>query len=153
MKQKILRRTGFGAILGLALWGAFTLLAAYLRGTWQFPAVSYHLVRTYGSELGAVTAQCVGAMLLGVLWCNAALIFRETDWNLLVQTLAHMAACMVPAMAIVWAMRFMPHSLDGLMQYLRLFGAVYALNWAVQYLRLRKGVNQINTRLNTLREE
>lgn len=153
MKQKILRHTGFGAVLGLALWALFTLLAAYLRGTWQFPVVSYHLVRTYGSELGAVTAQCIGAVFCGILWCNAALIFRETDWNLLVQTLTHMAVCMVPALMIAYVLYFMPHSMDGLIQYLRLFGAVYVLNWAVQYLRLKKGVREINAQLNALREE
>lgn len=152
MKQKLLRHTGFGAVLGLALWALFTLLAAHLRGTWQFPAVSGHLVFIYGSELAAVTVQCIGAILCGILWCDAALIFRETDWNLLVQTLVHIVVCMVPALAIAYVLYFMPHSLDGLMQYLRLFGAVYVLNWVGQYLRLRKGVKEINAGLNAMRK-
>ena len=153
MKQKIIRHTVFGMILGMALWAGFTVFAAHLRGTAQFPAVSGHLVRLYGSELNAVTAQCVGAMLCGVLWSNAALIFRETDWNLLAQTGAHMAVCMVPALVIARVMGFMPYGPDGLMQYLRLFGAVYVLNWLIQYLRLRKGVQQINAQLDSLRSE
>lgn len=152
MKYKILRQTVFGTILGLALWAGVTLLAAHLRGVWQFPMVSGHLVFIYGSELAAVTAQCTGAVLCGILWCNASLIFRETEWDLLKQTLAHILACMLPALIVVWFMEIMPHNLDGLMQYLRLFGAIYVLNWAYQYLRLRKGIKEINSRLNSLRE-
>ena len=150
MKRKLWKQTGFGAILGLALWVAFTVLAAWLRGQWSFPAVSGHLVLLYGSELGAVTAQCTGAVLCGILWCNASLIFRETDWNLLKQTAVHILVCMIPALAVVWAMGFMPSSLDGLMQYLRLFGVIYGVNWLVSYLKLREGVKQINARLDAL---
>lgn len=152
MKQKILHRTAFGAVLGLALWAVFTILAAYLRGVQQFPAVSGHLVFIYGSELAAVTVQCTGAMLCGILWCNAALIFRETDWNLLVQTLVHIVVCTFPALMIAYVLYFMPHSLDGLLQYARLFGIIYVLNWVFLYLRMRKGVRQINSQLKTLRK-
>ena len=152
MKRKIMSRTFLGALLGLSLWTVFTILAAWLRGQWQFPAVSGHLVMAYGSELAAVTAQCVGAMLCGILWCNAALIFQEKDWSFPVQTGVHILACMIPAMAIAWFMHFMPHSLDGLVQYLRLFGLIYILNWAVQYFRLRQAVKQINGRLRKMEE-
>lgn len=152
MKQKMIIRTFLGAALGLSLWAVFSILAAWLRGQWQFPSVSGHLVMAYGSELGAVTAQCIGAVLCGVLWCNASLIFREKDWSFPVQTGVHIVVCMVPAMAIAWFMHFIPHSLDGLIQYLRLFGAIYLLNWAVQYLHLRKALKQINNQLR-MREE
>lgn len=152
MKQKIFRHTAFGVILGMAMWAGFTIFVAYLRGDARFPVVSGHLVLVYGSELNAVTAQCVGAALCGILWSNAALIFRETDWNLLVQTGAHMVVCMIPALLIAKIMQFMPSGMDGLLQYLRLFGAVYGINWAVQYLRLRRGVKQINTKLSILKE-
>ena len=153
MKQKILRQTGIGVILGMALWAGVTLLAGYLRGSGQFPAVSGHLVMVYGSELRAVTAQCICAILCGILWCNGALIFRETDWNLLIQTGVHILACMIPGFAIVWLMYFMPRSLDGLMQYLRLFGALYGANWAVQYLLLQNSVKILNEKLNSDMEE
>lgn len=152
MKQKLIRHTAFGAILGMAMWTGFTIFAAYLRGEARLPAVSGHLVLVYGSELNAVAAQCVGATLCGILWSNAALIFRETDWNLLAQTGAHMAVCMIPALLIAKIMQFMPSGIDGLLQYIRLFGAVYGINWAAQYLRLRRGVKQINSQLNILKE-
>lgn len=153
MSQKMIKRAGFGAVLGLALWAAFTIWASWLRGQWQFPAVSGHLVQVYGSVLGAVTAQCVCAMICGMVWSVGALIFQETDWSLAVQTAVHAGACMVPVLVLAWVMGFMPHSWDGLMQYLRLFGVIYAGNWAIQYLRLRHHVKQFNEKLNQNKEE
>lgn len=153
MKRKMINRTIFGALLGLSLWAAFTILTSWLRGQWQFPAVSGHLVMVYGSELAAVTAQCAGAMLCGILWCNAALIFQEKDWSIPMQTGVHILVCMVPAVAIAWFLNFMPHNRNGLMQYLRLFGVIYLINWAAQYLHLRKEIKKINMCLNRTMEE
>lgn len=153
MKKKILSRTIFGAIAGLAMWTVFTVFAAYLRGDWEFPRIAYYQLRIYGNELNAAAAQCVCAMLIGMLWTTASLIYRETDWSLLKQTVVHCLVCTLPALGIAWLMHMIPRGTDGPMQYLRLFGVIYALVWIIQYGSMRKHVKQFNARLLELKEE
>lgn len=153
MKKKIRNHTIFGAAAGLAMWVLFTLLASYLRGDQEFPRVAYYQIRVYGNELNAVTAQCVCAMLCGILWSNASLIYRETDWSLLKQTAVHCLACMLPVMGLAWGMQMMPRGTDGPAQYLRLFGVLYVTIWVFRYCATRKHVMQINTKLLKMKEE
>ena len=150
MKKKVLNHTLLGIPVGLALWVVFTVLGSYLRGAGEYNVAAYYLIRVYGNELNAVAAQCVGAMLIGVLWTNAALIWRETDWNLLKQTVAHFLVCTLPSLLIAWVMQFMPHSLDGLGQYLLIFCGIYVINWLIQYCSLKKRVRQMNAQLKFL---
>lgn len=150
MRKKILSCCLFGAPAGLSVQILFTLWGSYLRGDGKYHFTSGHLVFVYGSELNAVTATCVGAMLIGMIWAAATLIWRETDWNLLQQTLVHIFACLIPSLGIAYVMRFMPWSLDGLCQYLVIFGVLYVLNWGVQYQMMRKRVRELNTGLKEL---
>ncbi|MBQ7801701.1 MAG: DUF3021 domain-containing protein [Oscillospiraceae bacterium] len=152
MKKKILKHSLFGILLGLALWAGFILWAFWLRGDGQLRFVSGQLMVLYGSERNAVTAECAGAVLIGLLWSNAALIWRETDWSLLKQTAVHYLVCVVPSLLIACAMGFMPRSLDGLGQYLLLFGVLYGLNWIIQYSALKARVRKMNQRLRLLEE-
>lgn len=146
MKKKMLNRCLFGAPTGLTVWFLFLLFAAYLRGG-ELILVSGHLVFVYGSELNAVTAEVAGAMLIGMIWASASLIFTDTDWSLLKQTLVHYGVCTVPSLLIVYILQCMPRNLDGLVQYLWLFGVIYALNWVIQYLCTKRRLKQINAKL------
>lgn len=152
MKNKILMRSLIGAPVGLTAWFLFILWAAYLRGG-EIMLVSGHGVFVYGSELNAVAAEVAGAMLIGMIWGAATLIYQETDWSLLKQTVAHSLVCMIPSLGITYVMQWMPHSLDGLGQYLRLFGIIYALNWIIRYWTTRKRLMQINAKLKEMEAE
>lgn len=148
--KKFLNLCAFGAPAGLALQMLFWLWASWIRGDGQLNFVSGHLILKYGTELNAVTAQCICAMLLGMLWASASVIFQDTDWNLMKQTLTHFLVCTVPSLGLAWAMNFMPRSLDGLAQYLGIFGFLYVLNWICQYLSIRNRLKQLNAQLNSL---
>ena len=149
MASKIFNRCLFGAPAGLTVWFFFHLWAAYLRGG-ELLWTSGHLVLLYGSELNAVTAQAVSAMVIGMIWASASLIWQETDWSLLVQTAVNCLLSTLPSLAIAWFMGWMPHSFDGIWQYVRLFGVIYLLIWAVQYLSIRKRVRQFNEKIKAL---
>ena len=149
MAKKIFNRCLFGAPAGVTVWVLFILFSAWLRGgdvIW----VSGHGVLVYGSELAAITAQVGSAMLIGMIWAAASLIWQETDWSLLKQTAVNCLLCTTPSMAVAWVMQWMPHSLDGIFQYLRLFGVMYLLIWLVQYLGMRKRVRQFNEKIKAL---
>lgn len=150
MKKKIVSRALLGIPVGLALWIAFRIWGALLRGDGRYFAVSGHEMFLYGSELNAVIAECVGAALIGILWTAATLIWRETDWNLMKQTIVHFLVCTVPSLVIAGVMGFMPRSRDGLAQYLLLFCGFYVLNWIIQYAALKKRVRNMNEQLKSL---
>lgn len=153
LAKKILSCCLLGAPAGLTLQMLFWLWASWLRGDGQLHFVSGHLILMYGTELNAVTAQCVCSMLLGMLWASASLIFRDTDWSLLKQTVIHFLVCTVPSLGLAYGMHWMPRSLDGLLQYLRLFGSLYVVNWIAQYLSICKRIKQFNAQLGQLLED
>lgn len=146
MLKKILRRCLFGAPMGLTVFMGFMLTAAHLRGDGQLRA-GYYLLQIYGTELNALTAACASAMVIGAIWSVAALIY-ETDWNLLIQTVVHAAACMVPSLLIARAMYWMPRNQEGLVQYVVIFGIIYAVIWVFQYLGIKRRVTLMNEKLN-----
>ena len=152
MKKKIVRHCLFGAHAGISVYVVFTLLASWLRGDGKYYYTSGHLAQIYGTEVNAVAAACTGAMLIGMIWASATLIYQETDWSLLRQTVIHCAVCVIPSLLIAYMMYWVPRSWDGLRQYLTVFGVLYVLNWTVQYFGMKKRVQRINEELRKLEE-
>lgn len=151
MARKIMNRCLFGAPMGLTVWFLFHLWAAYVRGG-EILWVSGHAMIVYGSELNAIAAQCVSAMLVGMVWASASLIWQETEWSLLKQTLVNCLLSTLPSLAIAWFMQWMPHSFDGIFQYVRMFGVMYLIIWGIQYLSMKRRVRQFNVKIKELGE-
>ena len=152
MKKKVLLYCLFGAPAGTSMYVAFTLWGSWLRGDGKYYFTSGHLVQIYGNELNAVAVACVSAMVLGMIWASASLIYQETDWSLLKQTAVHCGICVVPSLLIAYAMHWMPRSWDGLMQYGMIFGVLYAANWTARYAAMKKRVRKMNAELRKLEE-
>lgn len=145
MKKKIWNRILFGAPTGLMIFMGIYLTLAHLRGDGEL-RMGYYLLRVYGTELNAMTAVCVSAMVIGMIWSAASVLF-ETDWDLLMQTILHGVACVIPSMAIAWGMYWIPRNRDGLIQYGMLFGVIYVFVWLIQYFDRKNRVRQMNEML------
>lgn len=148
MRKKIFGCCIFGAPAGLTLQIMITILISYLRGDGAYGAVSYDLLRIYGNELNAVTAQCLSAMVIGMIWSSASLIYQETDWSLLKQSAVHFLVCVVPSLVIAFMMHWMTPTLDGFLGYLGIFLTIYLINWLARYLSVKKRIAQMNAKLN-----
>ncbi len=153
MKKKIACYTLFGAPMGLTISVLMTFLGSLLRGDGRWHFTSAQLIVRFGSELNAVAAQCLGAMVLGAIWANATMIYYDTDWSLLKQTLVHCLACIVPSLAIAFWLDWLPRNWDGLGQWLIMFGSIYMLNWILQYRSVKKKIDRMNERLKELPKE
>lgn len=149
MKRKLMNCCLFGAPAGLTLQVMITVLLSYLRGDGMYNTASYHLLQVYGNELNAVTAQYASAMVIGMIWSAASLIYQETDWNLLMQSAVHFLVCVVPSLAIAFIMHWMTPTLDGFLGYLGIFLTIYLANWLARYLSVKKRIAQMNARLNS----
>lgn len=145
MKKKIWKRCLFGAPVGLLIFMGIFLAQAHLRGDGEIH-VGYYLIRVYGTEVNAMTAACISAMMIGMIWSGASVLY-ETDWNLLMQTAVHALLCVLPSMAVAWVMYWIPRNRDGIAQYAMLFGVIYVLVWLIQFLDRRKRVQQMNALL------
>ena len=151
MAKNIFRRCLLGAPTGLMIFTFIALFFAHLSGDGEL-RVGYYLVRVYGSEVNALTALVLSSMAIGILWSAASVIF-DTDWNLLAQTALHGICCVIPSVAIAWGVYWIPHTLDGLVQYVTIFAVIYVLIWIFQYLSIRRRLRQFNAKLPSFGEE
>ena len=150
MAKNIFRRCLLGAPTGLMIFTFIALFFAHLSGDGEL-RVGYYLVRVYGSEVNALTALVLSSMAIGMVWSAASVIF-DTDWNLLAQTVLHGICCVIPSVAIAWGVYWIPHTLDGLVQYVTIFVVIYVLIWIIQYLSIRRRLRQFNTKIGELEE-
>lgn len=150
MAKNIFRRCLLGAPTGLMIFTFIALFFAHLSGDGEL-RVGYYLVRVYGSEVNALTALVLSSMAIGIVWSAASVIF-DTDWNLLAQTALHGICCVIPSVAIAWGVYWIPHTLDGLVQYVTIFAVIYVLIWIFQYLSIRRRLRQFNTKIGELEE-
>ena len=148
--KKVMKQALLGAPVGAMIYVLFLLLVSNLRGDGELH-VGYYLIRIYGTELNALTAACISAMVLGMIWSAASLIFQK-DWSLLKQTVFHYLVCTVPSLLIVYEMGFMPRNPDSYMQYLGLFGIIYLAIWTVRFFAMKKRVRQMNLMLEERNE-
>lgn len=151
MAKNIFRRCLLGAPTGLMIFTFIALFFAHLSGDGEL-RVGYYLVRVYGSEVNALTALVLSSMAIGILWSAASVIF-DTDWNLLAQTALHGICCVIPSVAIAWGVYWIPHTLDGLVQYVTIFAVIYVLIWIFQYLSIRRRLRQFNDKLPSIGDE
>ena len=151
MAKNILKRCLLGAPTGLMIFTFIALFFAHLSGDGEL-RVGYYLVRVYGSEVNALTALVLSSMAIGIVWSAASVIF-DTDWNLLAQTALHAICCVIPSVAIAWGVYWIPHTLDGLVQYVTIFAVIYVLIWIFQYLSIRRRLRQFNAKLPSFGEE
>jgi len=145
MRKHVFQRALIGAPTGLLIFVCISLIFAHLRGDGELQ-MGYYLISVYGSEINAATALVFSAMLIGMIWSAASLIF-ETDWNFLVQTVVHAGCCVIPSMIIAWAMYWIPRSWDGIFQYAAIFCVMYAVNWLYQFLTMKVKLQRINDEL------
>ena len=147
MKKNLLLRALLGAPLGLALSYLITILISLVSGQGTYYPVVPELAATCGSELNAVLLQALCSLLYGAAWAGASVIW-ETDWSLSAQTLLHLAICSSATFPIAWFLRWMNHSVVGVLIYFGIFFMIYLVIWMSQYLAIRKKLKQINQHLS-----
>ena len=75
MKKEILKRSLFGAPLGIAIGVIITIIISLTVGDGRFYAVVPELVNDMGSEINAVTLQTVLSMVYGAAWAGASVVW------------------------------------------------------------------------------
>lgn len=147
MKKEILKRSLFGAPIGIAIGVIITIIISLTVGDGRFYAVVPELVNDMGSEINAVILQTVLSMVYGAAWAGASVVWDAEGWSLLKMTLVHLAVASVATFPIAYFARWMPHTLTGILMYIGIFLFIYAGIWISQYSAMKKRVKELNEKI------
>lgn len=145
MKKSLIFRCLVGAPVGLAISTIITIIISLTVGDGRFYAVVPDLITDCGSEINAVLLQAVCSLLYGAAWSGASLIWEKEEWSLLCQTILHLIICSAATFPIAYFMRWMNHSILGILSYFGVFFIVYFVIWLSQYFAMRRKIRKINS--------
>ena len=147
MKKDILLRALFGAPIGLAISTLITIAISAFVGDGLYHPVVPELAAACGGELNAVLAQAACSLLYGAGWGAASVIWQLESWSLLRRSAVHLIVCSAVTFPIAYLMRWMRHSIGGVLAYFGIFFAVYVIIWLAQYAAIRRQIRQMNDKM------
>ena len=124
MKKKVLFRSLFGLLSGVALGQLVAIVISALKGDGAFYAVIPELVNDFGGEQSAVIVQTVLLGVAGGIVGAASVIWELDRWSLTKQTGAHFCLFAIPFTIVLdspfcrWRSRFDCRAGDDLCRYL-----------------------------------
>lgn len=144
MKKKVVIRCFIGAPMGLTLSTIITIAISLIVGDGHYYAVVPELIADCGTEINAVLLQTICSLLYGAAWTGASIIWKIDSWSILRQTTTHLIVCSLCTFPIAYFMRWMNHSILGILSYFGIFFAIYFVIWISQYMAIKKRIQQIN---------
>lgn len=148
MKKELFIRCLIGAPIGLAISTIITIIISLTVGDGKFYAVVPELITDCGNEINAVLLQAICSLLYGAAWAGASVIWEKENWNILRQTVTHLIICSLATFPIAYCMRWMRHTVSGVLIYFGIFGGIYLIIWLSQYSAVKKRVEQMNRKVH-----
>ena len=142
----ILRRCLAGAPIGLAISTAITLIISLNIGDGKYYAVTPELTADCGSEIMAVVIQALCSMLYGAAFSGASLVWN-TDWSLTKMTAVHFLICSAATFPTAYLMRWMEHSVGGVLLYFVQFVVIYVIIWIISYMATKRKIEAFNKKI------
>ncbi|HKM20678.1 MAG TPA: DUF3021 domain-containing protein [Lachnospiraceae bacterium] len=147
MMKKTFLRCLAGSLFGVAFSYIITIIISLTIGDGNFYPIVPELAADCGSEMNAVLLQMIFSLIYGAAWAGAALIWEREDWSLLRQTVTHFVICSLATFPIAYLLRWMQHSVSGVIIYFSIFIVIYFIIWLSQYMAMKKRVEQINSKM------
>ena len=146
MKKMILRRCLAGAPIGLAISTAITIIISLNIGDGKYYAVTPELTADCGSEIMAVVIQALCSILYGAAFSGASLVWN-TDWSLTKMTAVHFLICSAATFPTAYLMRWMEHSVGGVLLYFVQFVVIYVIIWIISYMATKRKIEAFNKKI------
>lgn len=148
MIKKAISRALIGIPIGIAIGYIMTIIASAIVGDGFYHAVMPELAVRLGGELKAVLIQIVVCSFYGIAFAGSSVIWEIDSWSLLKQTIVHMLIVSAVCFPSAWLMRWMPRNLSGIIGYVAIFFAIYAVIWLSTWLFIRHNLSKINSNMN-----
>ena len=146
MKKKVFLRCLAGAPIGLAISTVITIIISLAMGDGKYYAVPPQLTADCGSEIKAVIIQAVFSMLYGAAFSGASVIW-DTDWSLTKMTVVHFLICSAATFPTAYLMRWMDHSVGGVLLYFVQFVVIYVIIWIISYMATKRKIEAFNKKI------
>ncbi len=150
MKKKLVMRGVMGFPIGVTIGYAITIIISILVGDGRFYPVTAELAAEMGSELNAVILQTVLCGIVGTGFAMASVIWEIDTWSIVKQTGIYFAIACIVMFPISYAANWMYHSVAGVLSYVGIFVAIFAIAWLVQYSMWKKKIRKINEGIEDL---
>lgn len=147
MKKKVLLRCILGAPIGLAISTMITIFCSLMANDGTYYPVVPELISDFGTEINAVLIQAIFALIYGAVFGGVSVIW-ETDWSILKMTVTHLIICSVGTFPIAYLMRWIDHSMAGVLKYFGIFIVIYVIIWGSQYTGMKRKVQAMNEKIN-----
>jgi hypothetical protein len=145
--KKALLRGLLGAPLGVFIGYTITILISmYLKDGGYSPVVP-QLMETMGNEINAIVLQYLLSALLGFASAFGSAVFEIEEWSITKQTMIHFLLLSVSMFPVAYFTYWMRHTLWGILSYVGIFIALYAVIWAIQIYFWKKRIEGINRKL------
>ena len=144
--NKALRRALIGMPIGLLISTVITIIISLCKGDGHYYAVVPALIEDCGSEINAVLIQFICSLLYGAVFAGATVIW-ETDWSLTKMTAVHFLICSAATFPTAYLMRWMNHSVGGVLGYFVQFVAIYVVIWVASYFATKKKIEAFNRKI------
>ncbi len=144
MKRKALVRGLWGFPGGIAIVTGITIIISLGIGDGAYHPCDPAFVAAVGNEITAVIIQTVLSGILGCIYGAASVIWEMADWSLPKQSAVFCVILTVPMMAGGYIMRWMEHSVSGILSFFLIFFAVFIIIWVVNYLGWMIKIRKLN---------
>ena len=129
MKKKILRRCLAGMPVGVMISVVITIIISLAIGDGKYYMVAPELVTDCGTEIAA------------------ELIDGGKKLPVTKMTAVHFLICSAATFPTAYLMRWMNHSVGGVLMYFVEFVAIYAVIWVVSYFATKKKIEAFNRKI------
>lgn len=146
MKKKILRRCLAGMPVGVMISVVITIIISLAIGDGKYYMVHPDLVTDCGTEIAAVIIQTLCSMLYGAAFAGASVVW-DTDWSLTKMTAVHFLICSAATFPTAYLMRWMEHSVGGVLLYFVQFVVIYVIIWIISYMATKRKIEAFNKKI------
>lgn len=144
MLKTAVKKGLIGAPIGVMIGTAITLFISIAVGDGHFYPIPHELIDACPNEITAALIQFVCEMVYGAVFGASAVIWQYEKWSLLRQTVTHLAIISAVTFPIAYLMHWMEHSVGGVLGYMALTFAIYAVIWAAILLRIHRRIKRLN---------
>ena len=137
MKKKVLFRSLFGLLFGVALGQLIAIVISAVKGDGSFYAVIPELVNDFGGEQSAVIVQTILLGVSGAIVGAASVIWELDRWSLTKQTGAHFCLFAIPFTIVA-----------GVAASVIVLVVIYAAIWCGAYFSAKRKIRKINDQLH-----
>lgn len=147
MKKVILLRCLYGGPIGLLICHVISIAISVSINDGSYYAVVPELISICHSETNAVILQTICAFVYGAIWASISVIWEIDEWSIIKQSIIHFSISSIVTFPIAYTMRWMEHSIAGVISYFIMFVSIYIGIWIYKYLTIRNKIKKMNEKV------